>query len=92
MRPRSDLEEYLAGLWREILVRETVGIHDNFHDFGVDSLQSAWFVNRVQAERQEPIFVVAVLEHPTVAEFAAFLTSETARWATLARKMGIKPD
>ena len=36
--PRTALEERLAGLWRELLDVERVGIHDDFYDLGGNSL------------------------------------------------------
>jgi amino acid adenylation domain-containing protein len=36
--PRSPLEEILAGIWRDVLGVERVGIHDNFLDLGGHSM------------------------------------------------------
>jgi len=43
--PRTAVEETLAGIWRELLHLEKVGVHDNFFDLGGHSLllmQIAW--------------------------------------------------
>lgn len=36
--PRTAVEEVLAGIWREVLAVERVGIHDNFLDLGGHSM------------------------------------------------------
>jgi len=36
--PRTGAEELLAGLWREALGQERIGVHDNFFDLGGHSL------------------------------------------------------
>ncbi|EMJ6443689.1 MULTISPECIES: non-ribosomal peptide synthetase [Bacillus] len=38
--PRNPREEILAQIWSEVLGKEQVGIHDNFFDFGGDSIMS----------------------------------------------------
>ncbi len=38
LAPRTPLEEVLAGIWRDVLEVERVGIHDNFLDLGGQSM------------------------------------------------------
>ena len=73
--PQTPLEQFLALLWCEVLKFDRVGIHDNFFDLGGDSIQGAMFINRLQQRLQEPISIVALFDAPTVAAFAAFLTT-----------------
>ena len=39
--PRTPLEEFLAGLWREVLRLDQVGVDDNFFELGGSSIQGA---------------------------------------------------
>ena len=71
--PRTELEKFLAGIWREILRLEQVGIHDKFFELGGDSLQGARFIAQVETKLREQIYVVVLFEAPTIAEFAAYL-------------------
>src|SRR5436305_10203273 len=48
--PRDDREERLAAIWREVLGRERVGIHDNFFQLGGDSILSIQIVARARRE------------------------------------------
>jgi amino acid adenylation domain-containing protein len=72
--PQTPLEQFLAHRWCEVLRLDSVGIHDNFFDLGGDSIKGATFINKVQQRLQEPIFIVALFDSPTIAAFAAFLT------------------
>ncbi|MFL6293984.1 MAG: condensation domain-containing protein, partial [Thermoanaerobaculia bacterium] len=46
--PRNAREELLAGIWREALGLERVGIHDNFFQLGGDSILSIQIVARAR--------------------------------------------
>jgi hypothetical protein len=37
--PRNSTEEAIAGIWREVLEREQISVHDKFFDIGGDSLK-----------------------------------------------------
>ncbi|MEQ9316472.1 MAG: phosphopantetheine-binding protein [Henriciella sp.] len=45
--PRTELERTIAGIWREVLGLETLGIDDAFFDLGADSLQLYRIVARM---------------------------------------------
>ena len=71
--PRTPLESRLAELWRELLGVADAGVHDNFFELGGDSIQGAMFVNRLQKELGETVYVMALFEAPTIAGLAAYL-------------------
>lgn len=71
--PRTQLEKLLTRLWCEILNIESVGLDDNFFELGGDSLKVARFLNRLQEELGEVVYVVAIFDAPTVAQLAAYL-------------------
>ena len=72
----NDIERFLLDAWQSVLERSDVGREDRVFDLGASSLQAAAFVNRVQRELGEVIYVVTVFTAPTVAEYAAFLARE----------------
>ena len=74
--PRSGLERLVAGKWQDILDLESIGIHDRFFELGGTSLQAARFVNEMQSELGESIFIVTLFSAPSVAEYAAFLREQ----------------
>jgi hypothetical protein len=65
-----------ATKWRRILDLDRVGVHDRFLELGGTSLQAARFVNEMQAELGESIFVVTLFNAPTVAEYAVLLETQ----------------
>lgn len=69
VEPRSPAERQLAALWREVLGREAVGIHDNFFDIGGDSVQAIQIISRA---REAGILLQPdqLFEHQTIAELA----------------------
>jgi amino acid adenylation domain-containing protein len=71
--PRTPLEERLAAVWRELLKVDRVGIHDSFFELGGDSIQGAMFINRLQEELGQIVYVMALFDAPTVAGFAEYL-------------------
>ncbi len=74
--PRTPLERYLVDLWCDILELDCVGVHDRFFELGGTSLAAARFINRLQEELAENIYIVSIFEAPTIAQYAAFLERE----------------
>jgi amino acid adenylation domain-containing protein len=71
--PRTPMEEFLAGLWREVLCLEQVGVFDHFFELGGSSIQGAMLINRLQQFLGEPVYVVALFDAPTVVGLAHYL-------------------
>lgn len=76
--PRGELEHFLAGIWCELLRLDRVGVHDKFFELGGNSLQAAMLLNKLQRELGEFMYIVAIFNAPTIAEFAAFLRTDYA--------------
>ncbi|MCP5063934.1 MAG: amino acid adenylation domain-containing protein [Ignavibacteriae bacterium] len=70
--PRNKFEEYLSGVWQEILKVEKVSIHDSFFDLGGNSLQAAVLINRVQKELGVEIQVQSIFLAPTISDFSTY--------------------
>ncbi|HVG07740.1 MAG TPA: amino acid adenylation domain-containing protein, partial [Thermoanaerobaculia bacterium] len=68
--PRNGREELLAGIWREVLGREEVGVHDNFFQIGGDSILSIQVVARA---RRAGLLLTAkqLFENQTIAGLSA---------------------
>ncbi|MEA2563438.1 MAG: hypothetical protein QOH06_4942 [Acidobacteriota bacterium] len=68
--PRNAREELLAGIWREVLGREEVGVHDNFFQIGGDSILSIQVVARA---RRAGLLLTAkqLFENQTIAGLSA---------------------
>lgn len=77
VRPRTRKEQSgytfeteLLEIWRQVLRRPDIGIHDGFFDFGGDSLMGIELVGRVQNLVGEIVYILTLYEAPTVARFA----------------------
>ena len=87
--PRTEIERLIADKWAAILDLDRVGIHDRFFELGGTSLQAARFVNQMQTELGESIFVVTLFSAPSVAEYAAFVENQYP--TALTRRLGSSP-
>ncbi|MDR3637142.1 MAG: amino acid adenylation domain-containing protein [Isosphaeraceae bacterium] len=71
--PRSPLEEFLAGLWCDVLRLDRVGVDDHFFELGGSSIQGAVLINRIQEALGASVYVIALFDSPTVAGLARHL-------------------
>ncbi len=74
--PRTRLERFLAGQFREVLglpAGREIGIDDDFFALGGTSISGAILIYRLQEALSEVVHVVAIFDHPTVASLAEYL-------------------
>jgi acyl carrier protein len=71
--PRNRVEEALLRIWREILGRNSFGIHDNFFRLGGHSLLATQMISRIGKAFHLELPVRAVFEAPTIAGLAEAL-------------------
>ncbi len=71
--PRTPTEEQLAGLWRDILGVERIGIHDNFFALGGDSLAAAEMVARCSSQLGTELSLASLFDASTIAGLARVL-------------------
>ncbi|BAY60049.1 amino acid adenylation [Calothrix brevissima NIES-22] len=76
--PSTPLEEVLAGIWREILQIERVGIDDNFFELGGHSLLAIQVISRIRDIFHVELPVHNLFEASTIAQLSQLLiTRET---------------
>lgn len=71
--PRNSVEETIAAVWREILGKSEVGVHDKFFDLGGHSLKATQVVSRLRKLFQSQISLRHMFEYPTIAGLAAVI-------------------
>ncbi len=71
MAPRGELEERVAGLWREVLGLADLGVYDSFLELGGDSLQATRLMARLREEFSVDLPMDQLFHEPTVAAVAA---------------------
>jgi acyl carrier protein len=67
---RTPLEELLAGIWRQVLEIEGVGIHDNFFRIGGHSLLATQLLAQLQEVLDIEIPLQIIFDAPTIAGLA----------------------
>jgi acyl-coenzyme A synthetase/AMP-(fatty) acid ligase/acyl carrier protein len=72
--PRNELERTIAAIWREMLVIEQVGIHDNFFDLGGHSLLMVQTHGKLQQALGREIVVINMFQYPTISTLAEYLS------------------
>jgi amino acid adenylation domain-containing protein len=71
--PRNAAETLLLEIWREILQRDQIGIHDNFFHLGGHSLLATQIISRVAKSLAVELPVRVIFEAPTIAAMARVL-------------------
>lgn len=74
--PRTNTEQRLAELWKQILGVATVGVHDNFFDLGGHSLIAMRLVAAIQEAFGKHISMTTLFETPTLATLAELIDRE----------------
>ena len=71
--PQNELEQFIAGLWREVLPVDEIDRDDNFFDLGGHSLLLMKVNLKLKHHCQKEISLVEMFKYPTIATLADFL-------------------
>ncbi|GAB4192319.1 MAG: hypothetical protein OHK0022_06410 [Roseiflexaceae bacterium] len=71
--PATELEQSLAGVWRELLRVERVGLHDNFFELGGSSLLIVQLRTRLREALGLEVSLVDLFRFPTISSLAGHL-------------------
>ncbi len=72
-KPEGELEVTLAGIWREVLCIEEVGIDDNFFDLGGHSLLVVQVHRKLREAWEKPVSLTDLYRFPTIRKLSEFL-------------------
>ncbi len=78
-RPRTVLEQDLAGIWRRLFERENIGHDDHFFDLGGHSLLAVRLVAEIERQTNRRLPISLLFQSPTIASLARILSNEA--WA-----------
>lgn len=96
--PQAPVEKILAGIWRQVLGVERIGIHDNFFELGGHSLLATQVNSRLRKILGLDFPLRTLFEAPTVAAFSQIVTArfgnngKLERIAQLLEKMSLMSD
>ena len=75
--PQGSIEQAIAGIWKDILRADAVGVDDNFFDSGGHSLQVVQVQNRLREAVGVDVPVLKLFQYPTIRTLAAFLAEQS---------------
>ena len=76
--PRNALEASLAAMWRAVLKRDTIGMHDDFFALGGHSLLAAQVIARITEELGVRLPLRQLFEAPTISDLARCIRGTSA--------------
>lgn len=76
VKPATDLEIRIAGLWRDTLNIDEIGTQDDYFDLGGDSLMATNLFLEIEQSFGLRLATSEILEHPTVAKLAVLLAGQ----------------
>lgn len=76
---KPDIQQELAGIWKDVLKIETLNVDDNFFDLDGDSLHAVDLQVKVEETFGQKVNVNAILTYPTLASYAKFLEGENSK-------------
>ena len=82
-RPRSAVEEIVAGIWSEVLRLPRVGLEENFFELGGHSLLATQIISRVREALSVELPLRALFEAPTAGALAQRIEQERQKGAGL---------
>jgi hypothetical protein len=87
VQPRTEIEELIAQVWREVLKLDQIGVYDNFFEVGGHSLLATRVVARLRSHFHVDVALRKLFELPTVAGLAQHIdySRRTASGAVNAR-------
>lgn len=88
VEPRTPSEEILAGIWRDVLGLEQIGIYDNFFDLGGHSLKATQVISLTRKAFGIELPLLSLFESPTIASLAK--RSETANQQAFVEQMPLQ--
>ena len=74
--PRTSLETVIAGVWKELLKVDQIGVEDNFFELGGHSIMATQAVNRIRAKCSSTLTLRKFLESPVIADIARQIEAE----------------
>ncbi|MGO4529164.1 beta-ketoacyl synthase N-terminal-like domain-containing protein [Paenibacillus sp. 2TAF8] len=69
----TEIQRILGSAWSEVLGREQISIHDNFHQLGGDSIATTQLTRKLNEYFPDKVHIVDIYSYPTISELASYL-------------------
>ncbi len=73
----SDTEKMVLELWKKVLGKDSIDLHDDFFDIGGHSLKAVALMAEIKSITGENIPLASLIQHPTIKTFADYLESNS---------------
>ncbi|HEV7673039.1 MAG TPA: amino acid adenylation domain-containing protein [Candidatus Angelobacter sp.] len=73
--PRSETEELILNIWRDVLGVAQLSVTANFFEVGGDSLLITEVMRRLNRSRRSPLTIAELFSYPTIRSLADFLSA-----------------
>jgi amino acid adenylation domain-containing protein len=87
--PRTATEARIGDIWKKLMKRDTVSVHDDFFEAGGNSLIAVGLVNKINKEFHSSLPLQVVFESPTVEKLALKVDGDNAE--PLSRLVRLQP-
>lgn len=72
--PQTSIELFCAGLWKELLGLDEVGLQDNFFEYGGNSLTAVHIMTKLKEIYHLKVHVMELYERPTLGDFSSYIS------------------
>ncbi|HLP61991.1 MAG TPA: amino acid adenylation domain-containing protein, partial [Candidatus Deferrimicrobium sp.] len=79
VEPLDEMEQIIAGVWKDVLKVDRVGIHDNFFDLGGNSVKIIQVDSKLTETLGIKIPVVSLFQYPTISSLKEHLKGGASR-------------
>ncbi len=73
----------IAGVWKEVLGLDAIGINENFFDLGADSVTMTRAQLEIHKAVESDVVLTTLYEYPTIQRFAAYVAGAGASSAPM---------
>uniref|UniRef100_UPI0030EB3DAE amino acid adenylation domain-containing protein n=1 Tax=Ascidiimonas aurantiaca TaxID=1685432 RepID=UPI0030EB3DAE len=90
--PRNETEERLTELWKDILQKDKIGVHDHFFELGGHSLKATRLIGRIHRDFGVKLQLREIFTHITIEEQAALLLEKQPLQYNVIPKVAVQKD
>jgi amino acid adenylation domain-containing protein len=83
LAPHSEIERQIAAIWKKLLHREKIGVHDNFFDLGGNSLLVVQVQQKLVEVLNQEIPIIKLFQYPTISHLSHYLEKSNLAPATI---------
>lgn len=73
LEPVSEVEKYLAGIWKELLGTDRIGVYDNFFSLGGNSFLVTQMHSRIEKKYPDRLKIVDIFKYPTISTLSQYI-------------------